>query len=58
LTALLATADSGIVEVLCELLKHRACVVIVIKKCSELLKAATEESHIDVALSCLKLTLV
>jgi hypothetical protein len=31
-TALLATADSGNVEVLCEFLKHGACVVIVIKK--------------------------
>jgi hypothetical protein len=30
LTALLAAADSGNVEVLCELLKHRAYVVIAI----------------------------
>jgi ankyrin repeat protein len=43
LTALLAAADSGNVEVFCELLKHSACVVIVIKKCSELLKAAAEK---------------
>jgi hypothetical protein len=43
-TALLATADSDNVEVLCELLKHRACVVIVIKKCSEFLKAAIENA--------------
>jgi hypothetical protein len=38
LTALLAAADSGYVEVFREFLKHRACVVIVITKCSELLK--------------------
>jgi hypothetical protein len=44
LTALLATADSGNVEVLCEVLKHRARVVIVIKKCSELLKVAAKNA--------------
>jgi hypothetical protein len=47
-TALLAAADSGSVEVLCELLKQRACVVIAIKKCSELLKVAAERNHVDV----------
>jgi hypothetical protein len=31
LTALLAAAESGNVEVLCEFLKHSACVAIVIK---------------------------
>jgi hypothetical protein len=44
LTALLAAADSGNVDVSSEFLKHSACVVIVIKKCSEVLKAAAEEN--------------
>ena len=32
LTALLAAADSDHMEVFCEFLKHRTCVVIAIKK--------------------------
>jgi hypothetical protein len=55
LTALLAAADSGQVEVFCELLKHSACVVIVIKKCSELLKAAAEKNHVGVVCELLKI---
>jgi len=34
LTAQLAAADSGRVEVLCELLKQCACVVIAVTKCT------------------------
>jgi len=34
LTALQAAADSGLVEVFCEFLKHRTCVVIAIKNFS------------------------
>jgi len=45
LTALLAAADNGNVEVLHEMQKHRACVIIVIKKCSVLLKAAAEKRN-------------
>jgi len=36
LTALLAAADSGYVEVFCKLLKHRNCVVISITKVQKL----------------------
>jgi hypothetical protein len=39
LTSLLAAADSGLVEVFHEFLKHRTCVAIAIKKCSKLSKA-------------------
>ena len=39
-----AADDSGHVEVFRELLKHCACVVIAIRKCSELLKAAAEKT--------------
>ena len=42
LTAVLAAADSGHVEVLRELLKHRNCVVISITKCTELITVADE----------------
>ena len=45
---LLAAADSGNVEVFCELLKHCAFVVIAIEKCSELFKAAAAKSHVVV----------
>ena len=55
LTTLLAAADSSHVEDLRELLKHRACVVIVIIKYSELLKAAAVKSYIDVFCELLKI---
>ena len=55
LTALLAAVDSGHVEVLRELLKHRACVIIAIKKYSELLKAAAVKSYIVVFCELLKI---
>jgi hypothetical protein len=55
LTALLAAADSGHVEVLCELLKHLVCVVIVITKYSELLKAAAVKRHVDIVCELLKI---
>jgi hypothetical protein len=55
LKALLAAGDGGRVGVLCEFLKHRACVVTVIKKVSELLKAAAETSHLDVVCELLKI---
>jgi len=48
LTAVLAAAGSGHVEAFREFLKHRTCVVIAIKKCSELLKAAAEKNHVQV----------
>ena len=47
LKALLTAADSGHVEVLCQLLKHRACVVIEITKCSELLRTAAVKIHVE-----------
>jgi ankyrin repeat protein len=48
LTAQLAAPDSDHVEVFREFLKHRACVVIVIKKFSEFLKAAAEKGQVAV----------
>jgi hypothetical protein len=42
-------------EVFSELLKHSACLVIAIKKCSEILKAAAEKSHVDVVCELLKI---
>jgi hypothetical protein len=44
LTALLAAADSGHVEVFSEFLEHRTCVAIAIKKCSRFLKAAAAKA--------------
>jgi len=55
LTALLAAADSRHVEVLCELLKDRVCVVIVITECSDILKAAAVKSHVDFVCELLKI---
>jgi hypothetical protein len=55
LIALLAAADSGNEEFLCELLKHSACVVIAFEKYSELLKAAAVKSHVDVVCELLKM---
>jgi hypothetical protein len=55
LTELLAAADSDQLEAFCELLKHRACVLIAIKKCPQLLKAAAEKIHIDIVREWLKI---
>jgi ankyrin repeat protein len=38
-----------------EFLKHRACVVVAIKKGSELLKAAAEKGHVDVVRELLEI---
>jgi hypothetical protein len=57
LTALLAAADSGLVEVFGVFLKYPTWVVNANKKGSELLKAADRKSHVlvDVVLELLKI---
>jgi hypothetical protein len=55
LTTLLAAADRGNVEVFRQFLKHSACLVFAIEKCSELLKAAAKNSHIVVVIELLKI---
>lgn len=54
-TELLAVAEIGNVLVFGEFLKHRSCVVIVIKNCSEILKAAAGRGHVVVVRELLEI---